>query len=82
MKLNLTRSGLSHAKLSGLGMAPRKMVITAAIVITAVVIIDYLASRQMFPYNNFSGGIIFGLTIAIGAIGSFIILKYVSQVQR
>lgn len=33
----------------------------------------------MFPYNNFSGAIIFGLTIVAGAIGSFIILKYVSQ---
>ena len=50
-----------------------------AIAITTVIIIDYLASRQMFPYDNFSGAIIFGLTIVAGAIGSFIILKYVSQ---
>jgi hypothetical protein len=57
----------------------RKTAIAAAIAITAVVIIGYLASRQMFPYDNFSGAIIFGLTIIVGAIGSFIILKYVSQ---
>jgi hypothetical protein len=56
-----------------------KTAIAAAIAITAVVIIGYLASRQMFPYGNFSGAIIFGLTIIAGAIGSFIILKYVSQ---
>jgi hypothetical protein len=57
----------------------RKTVITAAIAITAVVTIDYLGSRQMFPYDNFSGAIIFGSTIIVGAIGSFIILKYVSR---
>jgi hypothetical protein len=60
-------------------MPSRKTVIAAAIAITAVVIIDYLGSRQMFPYDNFSGAIIFGLTIGVGAVGSFIILKYVSQ---
>src|SRR5918996_3890909 len=68
-------------KLSSLTTPSRKIVIAAAIAITAVVIIDYLASREMFPYDNFSGGIIFGLTIAVGAVGSFIILKYVSQVS-
>src|SRR5688500_19573783 len=57
----------------------RKTAITAAIAITTAIIIGYLASRQMFPYDNFSGAIIFGLTIIVGAIGSFIILKYVSQ---
>ena len=57
----------------------RKIVVAAAIAITAVVIIDYLASRQMFPYDNFSGAIMFGSTIIVGAIGSLIILKYVSQ---
>jgi hypothetical protein len=63
-------------------MAPsRKIVIAAAIAITAVIIIDYLGSRQMFPYDNFSGAIIFGSTIIVGAVASFIILKYVSQVS-
>ncbi len=57
----------------------RKTTIIAAIAMTAVIIIDYLASRQMFPYDNFSGAIMFGLTIVTGAIGSFIILRYVSQ---
>jgi hypothetical protein len=69
------------AKLTDLAPISRKTAIAAAIAITAVVIIDYFASREMFPYDNFSGGIIFGLTIATGAVGSFIILKYVSQVS-
>ena len=68
-------------KLLSLNKPSRKIVAAAAIAITAVVIIDYLGSRQMFPYDNFSGAIIFGSTIIIGAIGSFIILKYVSQVS-
>lgn len=59
----------------------RKSATIAAIAITSILIIDYLASRQMFPYDNFSGAIIFGLTIVTGALGSFIILKYVSQVS-
>ncbi len=59
----------------------RKIATAAAIAITAVVTVGYLGSRQMFPYDNFSGAIIFGLTIVVGAIGSFIILKYVSQVS-
>src|ERR687889_829581 len=57
----------------------RKTATIAAIAITTIIVVGFLASRQMFPYNNFSGAIIFGLTIVAGAIGSFIILKYVSQ---
>ncbi|HEX2230564.1 MAG TPA: hypothetical protein VHG34_00085, partial [Nitrososphaeraceae archaeon] len=72
---------LSFTKLTNLAPISRKTVITAAIAITAVVTIDYLASRQIFPYDNFSGGIIFGSNIIVGAVGSFIILKYVSQVS-
>jgi hypothetical protein len=67
--------------LTDLESISRKTVIAAAIAITTVIAIDYLASRQMFPYDNFSGAIIFGLTIVVGAIGSFIILKYVGQVS-
>jgi hypothetical protein len=67
------------SKLTDLALISRKTAITAAIAITIVVTVGYLGSRQMFPYDNFSGAIIFGLTIVIGAIGSFIILKYVSQ---
>src|SRR3712207_3023322 len=57
----------------------RKTATITAIAITTIIVIGFLASRQMFPYNNFSGAIIFGSTIIVGAIGSFIILKYVSQ---
>ena len=69
------------SKLAHLEPLSRKTAITAAIAITAVITVGYLGSRQMFPYDNFSGAIIFGLTIVVGAIGSFIILKYVSQVS-
>lgn len=75
----MIKNALLFSKLTDLVSISRKTVITAALAITAVVIIDYLASRQMFPYDNFSGAIIFGLNIVAGAIGSFIILKYVSQ---
>jgi uncharacterized membrane-anchored protein len=66
-------------KLTDLAPISRKTAVAAAIAIIAVVIIDYLGSRQMFPYDNFLGAIIFGSTIIVGAVGSFIILKYVSQ---
>jgi hypothetical protein len=62
-----------------LAQPSRKTVIAAAIAITAIVTIDYLGSRQIFPYDNFLGAIIFGSNIIVGAVGSFIILKYVSQ---
>jgi hypothetical protein len=75
----LIRDVLEFGNMDHLAHPSRKTAIAAAIAITAVVIIGYLASRQMFPYDNFSGAIIFGLTIIVGAIGSFIILNYVSQ---
>ncbi|MFL6510969.1 MAG: hypothetical protein ACJ700_07265, partial [Nitrososphaera sp.] len=66
------------SKMSDLVLISRKTVIAAAIAITAVVTIDYLGSRQIFPYDNFLAAIIFGSNIIVGAVGSFIILKYVS----
>jgi hypothetical protein len=77
----LIKNSLLISKLFDLATPSRKTVVAAAIAITAVVIIDYLASREMFPYDNFSGAIIFGLTIGVGAVGSFIILKYISQIS-
>ena len=66
------------SKITDLAPISRKTFIAAAIAITAIVIIDYLGSRQMFPYDNFLGAIIFGSNIIVVAVGSFIILKYVS----
>ena len=54
----LIRNDISFSKLTDLVPISRKTVIAAAIAITAVVIVDYLASREMFPYDNFSGAII------------------------
>ena len=75
----MIKSSSSFSKLTNLSHISRKIAIAAAIAITTVIIIDYLGSRQMFPYDNFSGAIMFGSTIIVGAIGSLIILKYVSQ---
>jgi hypothetical protein len=69
----------SFSKLIDLAPISRKTVIAAAIAITTVVTIDYLGSRQIFPYDNFLGAIIFGSNIIVVAVGSFIILEYVSQ---
>ena len=77
----LIRNDLSFSKLTDLVPISRKTVIAAAIAITTIVTIDYLGSRQIFPYDNFLGAIIFGSNIIVGAVGSFIILKYVSQVS-
>jgi hypothetical protein len=71
----------SFSRLNDLVPISRQTAIAAAIAITAVILIDYLASRQMFPYDYFSGAIIFGLNTGVGAAGSFISLKYVSQVS-
>jgi hypothetical protein len=78
---NFARNNPLVSKLLGLTIPSRKTVIAASIALTAVVTIDYLGSRQIFLYDNFSGAIIFGMTIGVGAAASFIILKYVSQVS-
>src|ERR687895_69932 len=78
---NFRENNFLATKFSSLMAPSRKIVVTAAIAITTVIVIDYFATRQLFPYDNFSGAIMFGLTIVVGAIGSFIILKYVGQVS-
>ncbi len=75
----MIKNAALFSKLRDSVVVSRKTVIAAAIAITAVVTIDYLGSRQIFPYDNFLGAIIFGSNIVFGAVGSFIILKYVSQ---
>jgi hypothetical protein len=49
----LIKNAPSFSKLTDLAPISRKTAIAAAIAITAVVIIDYLASREMFPYDIF-----------------------------
>jgi hypothetical protein len=78
---NFAENNLLATIFSSLMAPSRKIVVAAAIAITTVIVIDYFATRQLFPYDNFSGAIMFGLTIVVGAIGSFIILKYVGQVS-
>ena len=78
---NFAENNFLATKFSSLMAPSRKIVVAAAIAITTVIVIDYFATRQLFPYDNFSGAIMFGLTIVVGAIGSFIILKYVGQVS-
>src|SRR5215213_6269052 len=78
---NFAENNFLATKFSSLMAPSRKIVVAAAIAITTVIVIDYFATRQLFPYDNFSGAIMFGLTIVVGAIGSFIILRYVGQVS-
>ncbi|HEX2014277.1 MAG TPA: hypothetical protein VLA68_03530 [Nitrososphaera sp.] len=61
----------------------RRTVVAAAIAVTAIAIVDILATRQMFPYDNFSGAVIFALNITVAyGLGSFLIMRYVGQVSR
>lgn len=63
--------------------AARKTVILAAMAITAVVIVNMLATRQMFSYDASSGAAIFLLNIIVAyGAGSFIVLRYVGKVSR
>lgn len=75
----MLRKSAIFTKLAVIKLQSRRTAVIAAIAITTAIIIDYLASRQMFTYDNFSAAIIFGFTIIARATGSFIILKYVSQ---
>ena len=58
------------------------MIITAAIV-TALVTIDLLATRQVIPVDSFSEPVIFILTVVIGyGIGSWVLFVYTSQITK
>jgi hypothetical protein len=60
-----------------------KLVIPAGMAIVVIVIVDFLATRQMFPYDNFSGAVLFALNISIAfGIGSGIILRHVKNLSQ
>ena len=64
----------------------RKVAITSAAIITILVIIDLLLTRQILPYGTKSTDsietIIFALTVVIGyGIGSWILLMYTKQIS-
>jgi hypothetical protein len=60
----------------------RKIAIVAAMFVIGIAIIDILATRNLLPYDNFSGLIIFALNIAIAyGIGSYFILRYIKRVS-
>jgi hypothetical protein len=70
------------SKSSSSSNSDRKIAIVAAMFVIGIIIIDILATRQMLPYDNFSGLIIFALNIAIAyGIGSYFILRYVKRVS-
>jgi hypothetical protein len=50
----------------------RKAAVVSSIAIVVVLVIDLLATRQMFPYDNFSGSVIFSANI----------LRYVAKVSQ
>ncbi len=61
----------------------RKAAVVSSIAIVVVLVIDLLATRQMFPYDNFSGSVIFSANIIVAyGIGSYFILRYVAKVSQ
>jgi hypothetical protein len=67
-------------------VSSRKVAITTAAIITILVIIDLLLTRQILPYGTKSTDsietIIFILTVVIGyGIGSWILLMYTKQIS-
>ena len=60
----------------------KQAIITAAIV-TALVTIDLLATRQVIPVDSFSEPVIFILTVVVGyGIGSWVLFVYTSQITK
>ena len=60
----------------------KQAIITAAIV-TALVTIDLLATRQVIPVDSFSEPVIFILTVVVGyGIGSWLLFVYTSQITK
>lgn len=73
---------MSKHSSSNSSKSDRKIAIVAAMFVIGIIIIDLLATRQMLPYDNFSGLIIFALNIAIAyGIGSYFILRYIKRVS-
>ena len=60
----------------------KQAIITAAIV-TTLVTIDLLATRQVIPVDSFSEPVIFILTVVVGyGIGSWVLFVYTSQITK
>ena len=60
----------------------KQAIITAAVV-TALVTIDLLATRQVIPVDSFSEPVIFILTVVVGyGIGSWVLFVYTSQITK
>src|SRR6476619_5284813 len=60
----------------------KQAIITAAIV-TTIVTIDLLATRQVIPVDSFSEPVIFILTVVVGyGIGSWVLFVYTSQITK
>ena len=61
----------------------KKIPVIVAAVVTFLVIIDLLMTRQILPYNNASELLMFILTILIGyGIGSWVLLGYTKRVSK
>src|SRR6476659_513358 len=60
-----------------------RLAIIIAAIVTALVTIDLLATRQVIPVDSFSEPIIFILTVVIGyGIGSWVFFVYTSQTTK
>jgi hypothetical protein len=71
-----------NTRLSSITMN-RKIPVIVGAVVTFLVIIDLLMTRQILPYNNDSELLMFILTIIIGyGIGSWVLLGYTKRVSK
>ncbi|MEW6604068.1 MAG: hypothetical protein AB1351_05190 [Thermoproteota archaeon] len=70
------------ARLARTEHASRRIVIISAMAIMTVVIVDILATRQMFSYDTTSGAAIFALNIIVAyGFGSYVVMRYVGRVS-
>jgi hypothetical protein len=63
--------------------ANKKIPVIVAAVVTFLVIIDLLMTRQILPYTNYTELLMFILTVIIGyGIGSWVLLGYAKKVSK
>jgi len=61
----------------------RKAAIASAIAITIILVVDTLTTRQILPYTNTTGSLLFILNIIIAyGIGSWVLIRYVKKVSE
>jgi hypothetical protein len=61
----------------------RKIAIKVSIAIIIILIVDTLITRQILPYNNTTGSVLFLLNIVVAyGLGSWVLFKYVRKISE